>query len=564
MLNAELHYTVAVGYKDIFENYDEQDIGTLLQDISSKSSLRVICHFMAQLHTVERDFNKQIEILNIWLNRLPKSVRKKVEDYAIAISKKRNATFNFMNNISSLILVQEIFSNYNELDDGDLSQQQELQLFKAYLLCTQRWIDKQDVKVKKVTSVETLCRLLIPVKIPYTYQMEFNDFRLEFIKAIYFFRYLESDQNLSHLNEIFCKIHKVTSWQEYLIKLANTYVTKLGSANIPTVENIPDELPDVVEWFKSLSLILPEFKYDDDFKSLREKPLFQLEEQSFLTLNLNFLVDKFFPGIQFDLFKASKAAKTKIADKEVKSFENFRSFYGDTSEVAIFYQIIEYVFEKNKFVMLRGEKIKAFWIDGEPDYYIRDKAKIYLFEHKDVLLNASIKHSNDYDKIIGELFTKFVENQKGKPKGIRQLINSITKLIDGKFDDIDKQIKQQKIIYPIIVFQDVSFHEQGFNYLLNKEMRKLIRSEITLPEGVEIKDLTLIHVNDLIKFQDLFNSKQLKINNCLNEYHLRLNDPNHLFNCMSNFSMYLHNKTIKMDYDTPKMLMEEFKKILPD
>jgi len=404
---------------------------------------------------------------------------------------------------------------------------------------------------------------LIPVKIPYSYLIEFNDFRLEFIKSIYFFRHLETDPNVTHLIKIFCDAYKVSTWQEYLVKLANTYVTKLGAANIPTVQNIPEELPDVLDWFNSLSLELDKFKYDDDFKSIRERPLYKLRNHSFLTLNLNFLVDKFFPGIQFDLFKSVKATKAKIAGKEIKSFEDFRSFYGDTSEVAIFYQILEFIFQKNKYVMLSGENLKIALKDGEPDYYIRDKAKIYLFEHKDVLLNAKIKHSNDYDTIIKELFTKFVENQKGRPKEIRQLLNTIRKIINGEFASIDKGIKSKKIIYPIIVFQDISFHEQGFNYLLNKEMRKLIREELTIPNGVEIKDLTLIHVNDLIKFQDLFNTKQLKINNCLNEYHQQLNDSGHIYNSVSNFSLYLHDKTIKMDYDSPKMLMEEFRKILP-
>ena len=561
MTNTDLHYTVAVGYKDLFDDYDSQSLPDLLRDIPSKSSLKIICHFLAQLHTTERDFNKQLEILEIWLSRLPKSVHKSVAAYAQRIATNKNATFNFMNNISSLILIQEILANYNEIEETKLTADQELQLFKAYLMCTQRWIDKQQVK-NKVDSVESLCKLLIPVKIPYTFLMEFNDFRLEFIKAIYFFRHIESGQDTSNLLKIFCDSYKVSNWQEYLVKLANTYVTKLGAANIPTVQNNPDELPDVIEWFQSLSLELKQFKYDDDFKSIREKPLFQLDDNSFLTLNLNFLVDKFFPGIQFDLFKSIKLAKAKIGEKEIKSFEDFRSFYGDTSEVAIFYQILEFAFQKNKYIMLSGEKLKSILKDGEPDYYIRDKAKIYLFEHKDVLLNAKIKHSNDYDTIKDELFTKFVENQKGKAKGIKQLLNTIEKILDGQFDNIDNGIKSQKIIYPIIIFQDISFHEQGFNYLLNKEMRQLISKEIHVPEGVEIKDLTLIHVNDLIKFQDLFNSKKLKINNCLNEYHELLNSSN-LFSSVSNFSMYLHEKTFKMDYDSPKMLMDEFKKILP-
>lgn len=42
-----------------------------------------------------------------------------------------------------------------------------------------------------------------------------------------------------------------------------------------------------------------------------------------------------------------------------------------------------------------GEEIKnTYNIDAEPDYYIRNGNKIYLFESKDILIPSEVKISN--------------------------------------------------------------------------------------------------------------------------------------------------------------------------
>ena len=79
-----------------------------------------------------------------------------------------------------------------------------------------------------------------------------------------------------------------------------------------------------------------------------------------------------------------------------------------------------------------------------------------------------------------------------------------------------------------------------------------------------IKDLTLIDIDTFLKFQDLFRSKKLKINNCLSEYHSKTKKYGSIFNSVETFNIFIHDKTIKMDYGTPRMLHEEVEKLLDE
>lgn len=237
-------------------------------------------------------------------------------------------------------------------------------------------------------------------------------------------------------------------------------------------------------------------------------------------------------------------------------------FGNEFSETGLFYSVMEYAFEKSGYVKFNGEKIKGIIPDGEPDYYIRDKAKVYLFEFKSIFLGSGVKHSNNYEEIIAEIFKKLVINQHKSPKGVTQLANVIEKIRAKEFEKFDKYNFDNAIIYPVIVYVDFSFNLSGSNFILNQEFRKQI-DERKIKNDSNIKNLILIDLDTFIKFQDLFRNKILKLNNCFNEYYEQLRNPKDIFDRVSTFNMFIHNKTKKIKYDSPKMIMDEVIKMLP-
>lgn len=559
--------SVSIGYKDIFDDFDTTGFDTLVADIPTKNSLQIIGYFMAQLHTVERESELQVEFLKMWMGRLPNSVHNNVISFIKKIENNPKNEYSFLDNVSLLILTERILERDNNLVQlENLTPAQELNLFKAYLLCSQYWIDKQlpGFNIPRVKNEIDLIKLLLPTQLSYQEVRELKDFRLQFIKAIYFFKFCESNQHFKKYLEIFLKEYDLESWQKYLVNLVSLYIRKFEKLETPSVINIENKFPEIISFLEELSVSTNNYKPSDDFLKVRERPIYQIDKNNFVFLNLNFLVDKLYQGIQFDFARVLIKNDAVFGKKKIKSTGDFMGIYGNEfSENGLFYSVMNYAFEKSKYVKFTGDEMKAIIGNGEPDYYIRDKAKVYLFEFKNIFLGANIKHSNNYDTIKDEIFKKLVKNQNNSPKGVTQLVNVIEKVREGEFNKFDDYNFDQTIIYPIIVYVDFSFNLGGINFILNKEFRKQIE-ESNLSNRANIKDLVLIDLDSFIKFQDLFRDKTLKLNNCLNGYYDYVRNYKDIFNRISTFNMFIHNKTRKIKYDSPKMLFEEVTKMLPN
>ena len=107
-------------------------------------------------------------------------------------------------------------------------------------------------------------------------------------------------------------------------------------------------------------------------------------------------------GVYFKLYEINNGL---VKPEKVKG--NFRSFYCDEfSEKILLYKTLNSIF-KNKYKELSGEEIKTNYnIDAEPDYYIRNGNSIFLFESKDILINATIKSTYDFTQYESEFRKK--------------------------------------------------------------------------------------------------------------------------------------------------------------
>ena len=559
--------SIALGYKAVFNDYDTVDPRNLIANISTKNSLEIIGYFIAQVHTKERSLEAQIEFLNIWGSRLPDEIILLINDFIQRTYQEGKSDFNFINNIAASILIEIILENNNDIEFVEnLTPQQELDLFKAYLWCNQYWTDKQlGLIPKSIETVDDLISVIFPVQLPYMEILEFKDFRLQFLKAVIFFKFCDKNEIFKNYLNAFLAEYNINIWQKYLTNILSLYIRRFEELRTPSIVNISNDHPEIKDFINQFCVDLNDFAKSDDFTSLRKTPIYKVDDDNFLFLNLNFFVDKLFQGIQFELFRVIKKQKLTYNKKPIKTFEQFRSIYAELiSEKGIFYETLKYSFAKNGYKLMDGDQLHNILGQGEPDFYIRDKDKIYLFEYKDVILNADVKHSYNFETIKDEISTKMISNQVGSQKGITQLFNSISNIRKGDYDKVDdyKNLKDC-IIYPIIVFTDFSFNLPGINHFLNNEFFKLIYgSDIKNKES--IKDLTLIDIDTFLKFQDLFRSKKLKINNCLSEYHSKTKKYGSIFNLVETFNIFIHDKTMHMDYGTPQMLHEEVEKLLDE
>lgn len=559
------HINVAIGYDAIFEDFKEVNPVKLISDIPSINSLEKLGYFIAQVHTNERSLSTQIEFLKMWSSNLPNEIMSKINDFISRVTSDGKSAFNFINNIAALILIEIILENYNDLEKVDnLTPEQELNLFKAYLWCNQYWTDKQGSIFPEVKTTDDLISMIFPTQLPYMEILEFKDFRIQFLKAIYFFKFCETNEVFSSYINAFIKDYNLDSWQTYLINILSLYVRRFDEFKTPSIMNFQDEHVLIKDFLNQFCLDVQQFVTTDDFNSIRKTPIYKIDHNNYLFLNLNFFVDKLFQGVQFEMFRVIRKNNLEYNGKQIAEFDQFRSIYAEQiSEAGIFYESIRFSFEKCGYKLLDGKQLKKVLKEGEPDFYIRDKSKIYLFEYKDVIINAKVKHSYDFERIKSEISKKMVSNQMGNQKGIRQLFNSISNIKNGEYRDVDDYDNLENCtIYPIIVFTDYSFNLPGMNYYLNKEFNKLI-DDCNLTQKHKIKDLTIIDLDTFLKFQDLFRDKKLKINNCLNDFISKTKNKNNLFDMIESFNLYIHNKTFNMDYGTPKIFMDEIASMIP-
>lgn len=561
-----MKFSVSITYNDIFDDYDSVKIEDLIKDIPTTNSIELISFFLAQIHLAHPDEQLQVELIQFCSQRFPPEIKKKIENFTEKTLKDKKAEFTFISNHSGLILTEILLENHNELKTlKNLTPKQELNFFKAYLIATQLWIDKQGKIMHNIKAFEKpidFVKTYLPAHIAIDEFHTVKDFRTQFIKAKYFFQFCEENDEFKNYLKIFLNEYGFDSWTTYLKNILSLYVRKFERLKTPSKIFIEDVHMEQIKFLEQLSINMDEFSRNDDFLSIRERPIYQLSENEFIFLNLNFFVDKIFQGIQFDFARILVANSATFKGKRIKSRTQVLSIFGDEfSETGLFYKIMEDCFEKNKYKTFSGNEMKEHLNDGEPDYYIRDKAKVYLFEYKNVFLGGNIKHTFDYDKIKEGIYQKLVENKKGTDKGVRQLINVIEKVRANEFKKFDNYDFDDIIIYPVIVFTDYSFNTAGVNFLLNKEFQETLENR-EIQNLKAIKNLILIDLDDFIKYQDQFRNKTIKINNILNGYLESIKGYKFLPDKFTPYQIYIENRTRKNKSDLSNKTVEEIGELL--
>lgn len=561
-----MKYNVSITYNDLFDDYSSVNVNELLSDIPTKNSVQLISYFLAQIHIENLDQKLQVELIQFWSQRFPKDIKLKIQDFTTKVFTDKNTEFTFISNISGLLFIEAILQNHNELEQlDDLTPEQELKLFKAYLTSTQIWIDKQGKNLFDVKPFECemdFVKTFLPSQIALDEFHTIKDFRIQFIKAKYFFQFCESNDEFKTYLKIFLDEYGLESWSRYLKNILSLYIRKFDRLKTPSVISINKEHQEQINFLEQLSIEINTFTKSEDFLKLREKPIYKLNETDFVFLNLNFFVDKIYQGIQFDFARILVKHSATFKGKIIKERSQFLSILGNEfSENVLFYKVIEHCFEKANYVLHSGNTIKEIIKDGEPDFYIRDKGKVYLFEFKNTFLSGKTKNTYNFEEIKAGIYEKLVENKNGHAKGIKQLTKVINKIRKSEFNKFDDYDFDKSIIYPIIVITDFSFNTAGINYMLNKEFREYIENE-EIKFRSNIKNLILIDLDDFIKYQDLFRDKKIKINNLLNGFLEFIKSYRNFSDRFTPFKIYIDNRTNKMTSKLSENTIEEISKSL--
>lgn len=538
-----------ITYSCIFPDDKEMNLNILLKDISTYSAIEFITYWNF-LETTRMATHDSFSNFAPILFKLDKSLQYIIVNYLQRINIQE---YVFVDKYALLKLTEELIL-INNKQTRELTEIDYSNLLKAYFICC----EEQATNIKNIDLLNILSFLNIYVPT----QMKQNDLDypliyvdLEIIKFYCFIDFCKSDKVFGRYLNIYVEEYGLSNWIDYLYPLFRLFLdmamNEEGKTNKVVVDEKYDYLKNILNSMCINDKAYTEFS--NDFTKIREKPIFRIDENTYIVIFIKFLKDKFFQSFLFDL--ARVLAKHKD-ESGVSGYLQLKQLLGQQfSEQVLFYQVINRCFTKYSFIKYTGKELKDALNDGEPDFYIRDASRIFLFEYKDIKLNANVKCSDSYNTIEQELIEQFVESsfdklnnkkkKKRKPKGITQLLNTIEEKLPIIFEKLDIISQRHLSIFPIIVYQDSCLDIDGVNYIINEKFLEL-KEHYDLT-GYTVKDVVMVNIDTLLKLENLFSSGKLNLGTCINDYMAYKQSKK--FNLIVSFNRYLMLKAFDKGYN---------------
>lgn len=539
---------IRLSYSSFFDN-EPESLNSLLKDIPLNFTLI----FLTQLIKKEKEFRTDSDeikfIVTEWLKNSSIEFKKDIGSKFIKhIGTDNKQSVIIINTISSLRFIEFALHNLTREERIKDYREVELKLFKAYLIFNKIEAEKQEklhlqlYQNKLISNESFFSYRLVTSTFEHQIQNYKNRKQLwsQLIKYFQFLEFVNTTEinNIKHLVDDYFFKNGIENWKDYFVsslELINS-AKKTGIVSFDNSKTVKYYKKILSRYFFTTS---ENIIYDEnDFLLLRKYPLLEIEDNKVLLLHLPFFQDKFFKSIFFEL---KEHAEKKITEFKIDFKKIYELHFG---EHFLLVNAVKLLF-KNKYVQIGSEKIKnknlAF-----PDYYVRNGSKVFLFENKYIKLSDKVKISYDVEKFKNELKQKLFKTKVGKKKGALQLLNCIDNSKSKKYIQYDNTKNKKLRYYPIIIVEDYSFCTFGINSILDSWLKREIELNEEKYRGVNIKNLTIINIDDLL----FYNSGLSKLSNIIDEYH-KFNKGVNSKHGIS-FSDYLEMYKFPNDYSVKK------------
>lgn len=519
---------VTIGYKDIYDDYDNVDIHSLLADIPTVSLLNFVIELNNRVIYSPGSGDKQRQMLHETCEYLDSDTEKKVRKF-MDRQLRSNYQINYIDNTGCILFMGLALQNFTPYapDDSELliCQDEYEAVFKAIIYCNQRWIDEQQKGIRAVSNPSWEDEdIYMLIDLPIVEFKQYKDFIVQFYKAWCFFDFCEQSPKYLEDLKTFCAQRAVSHWKGYLLKLFGFLEASIKNIENPYIKLPKGTLGDLSSFFDQYIINIEDcgnlweghnaLQYFRDHFLLKVSPdTLKVSPDTYLLINANFLVDKFYQGMRFDFFKALKATSSKY-----KNYPDFSTRLSqDFSESNLFWRLIKQIYNENQdALILTGEDFRQQRITAEPDLYLRIGNRLFLFEYKDVTLGDSIKYSHTISRIKEGICDRICRYDK-KKKGAGQLLYNIDRIFTKDLvRDIDPDIDLVSKVYPIIVTTDRSFSAIGVNRFVIQEFSKWMKSPLSIPCLVTVP--IIMGLDTLILCADMLHEGVLTLHDLLDGY----------------------------------------------
>ncbi len=335
---------------------------------------------------------------------------------------------------SSLLFFEFIFDNVSEEQETTKSNLEiEQDVFKAYLHLNQVAFTDRGIAEKKTDKESgiayTPAQVLLKI---HFHNFELINYRVDklftcqFLRAISYFEFLIKFEKCKPLLEAFYEYYGVKDHNDYLRRLLGIIHSVLMKDKESHTEIHLDDFEN--EYFIDKHILSSDDVASElDFLTLRSKPFYKFDKGKYRIISPLFMIEMIYNGLYFRL----KEINNKLSDDDkvsglygLKTYEYSEQYALDT--------LLQEIYGK-RYYQKSGKELDEI-MNGAPDYYVRNGKHTVIFESKDILISKESKQSTDFRVLRNELKLKLYENEKGKPKAVRQLVENIRNLLSGQAD----------------------------------------------------------------------------------------------------------------------------------
>lgn len=540
-----------LSYSSLKKSSTTETFKSLLQDIPSVKALEYIVEKQNKVLYAFSDVQTQKELINEMRSYLNKPEQGAIDNFLI---KNKNPVL-IMNQSCLTFYVETLRMPY--IGDKVLEKDDIRRIYLAYLLCSDIWSKHQETGFSMTPGSPE--QMLLKVDMPLSEFKQHKDFKIALYKGTQFFSFCETKPEYKSILQAFLKERNISDWRLYLRNLLDAYCKTIPEKSIIYCD------PPVCDFLIQYSISKEEWNNgieNANIDYLRDKFLIQISTCKYLVLNNNLIVDKMYQSMKFDFAQTASSNRFTINGREVKTIGDLNQDLGQVfSEEYFLYDLLDRIYGKTRSIIrFKGSDLLSQNIPAAPDYYMRDGKVIYLFEHKDVLLNEKHKQSTCVQTILDEIANKICQDSSGKKhrKGGGQLLHTVNGIVCNKtMDALDPMCHCATWIVPIVTVTDSAFSALGANTAVNKMFCQMAQQyDFQNSTNMKILPLTIIDIETLFTLSKRLHDGELNLHKLICEYQTLICDINGQLETAS-FSSF-----IKDNYSQDEFKADEVKFIL--
>jgi hypothetical protein len=213
----------------------------------------------------------------------------------------------------------------------------------------------------------------------------------------------------------------------------------------------------------------------DDLNIFRRYPLLKVDDDHVLILDLQLIAELLTQGVYWSIFNSLPSSKR----------DTFRELWGHLFEAYTVGMLAKFYPKLSGF----------FWPDvvykgGQIDVLLDFGSFVLVMEIKASLLTEPAKRSADRETFVKDFRRKFIENEKGHPKVVKQLAGACRAISHREIATASGN--EAPIIYPIFVSDEPTVETAFMNGYFNEEFQK--EAEMDDPR---VRPLTVMTIDEL-------------------------------------------------------------------